>query len=40
MNTQMKIIREKNGVPTIIEVNGNRYILQHPNQFKVQKYQK
>ncbi|MFB9827893.1 hypothetical protein ACFFMO_08585 [Lederbergia wuyishanensis] len=28
------VIKMKNGVPTVIEVDGRRYQLQHPNQHK------
>ncbi len=29
----VKIIRIKNNIPTIIEMNGHRYILQNPTTF-------
>lgn len=32
-----KIIKSKNGVPTVIEWNGQRYVLDHANQFKPEK---
>lgn len=28
------IIKEKNGIPTVIEVEGHRYQLQHKDQYK------
>jgi hypothetical protein len=31
---QPKVIKIKNGVPTIIEWHGQRYILEHKNQFR------
>jgi hypothetical protein len=34
MNNNVKVIKTKNGVATVIEYNGQRYILQHENQFK------
>lgn len=30
----VKIIKEKNGVPTVIEFNGQRYVLDPKNRFK------
>jgi hypothetical protein len=33
MNT-VTIIKEKNGTPTIIEYLGQKYTLQHENQYK------
>jgi hypothetical protein len=30
----VKIIKEKKGVPTVIEYDGKKYILQHENQYK------
>ncbi len=30
----IKVIKEKYGVPTVIEWNGQRYQLQHPSQVK------
>jgi hypothetical protein len=31
---EVKVIKEKNGVPTVIKVNGLTYILQHKDQYK------
>lgn len=28
---QVNIFKSKNGIPTVIEFNGQRYILQHPD---------
>lgn len=30
----IKVIKEKKGIPTVIEWKGNRYQLQHPSQAK------
>jgi hypothetical protein len=30
---EIKIIKEKNGVPTVIEYQGKRYVLDHPNHY-------
>lgn len=29
-----KVKKVKNGIPTVIEIQGRLYQLQHPNQFK------
>lgn len=31
---KVEVIRVKKGIPTIIEYNGHRYILQHPDQYR------
>lgn len=28
------VIKAKNGIPTVIEWNGQRYVLDHSNQYK------
>lgn len=30
----IKVIKEKNGIPTVIEFNGKRYILDHQDRYK------
>ena len=31
---KVEVIRVKKGIPTIIEYNEHRYILQHPDQYR------
>lgn len=31
------VVKSRNGVPTVIEWNGNRYVLDHPRHFKPEK---
>lgn len=31
---EIRVVKEKKGVATVIEYKGNRYTLQHPHQMK------
>jgi hypothetical protein len=34
LTTEVEIMKIKNGVATVIRVDGHQYALQHPNQMK------